>query len=217
MYPYTLIRTSRRSLALQISPAGSLVVRAPLRMSVIDIEGFIHKKSTWIDTHIQQAKVRSENTWLHTMMHTQQDIVDMKKRLSDYILPRIDILKIWKNIPPIGSIKITKSSLRWGSCSSRNNLCFSYRLADYMQPQYVLQVGTTDSLWVHTEDSSHTSLNPIIHTQKNNPIYPVIDAVILHELAHTIYHHHQKPFWDLLYSYMPDYDMYMRALKNGNM
>lgn len=33
---------------------------------------------------------------------------------------------------------------------------------------------------------------------------PLQDYIILHELAHTVHKHHQKPFWDFLESLLPE-------------
>ncbi|CAM4052587.1 M48 family metallopeptidase [Campylobacter armoricus] len=41
-----------------------------------------------------------------------------------------------------------------------------------------------------------------------------IEYVILHELTHLIYPHHQKEFYDFLYSLMPDYKERELSLKN---
>lgn len=41
-----------------------------------------------------------------------------------------------------------------------------------------------------------------------------IEYVIVHELAHIRYKHHQKPFWDLVGTYLPDYKQHMQTLKS---
>jgi len=41
-----------------------------------------------------------------------------------------------------------------------------------------------------------------------------IEYVIVHELAHIRYKHHQKSFWDLVGTYLPDYKQHIRTLKN---
>ena len=45
---YQLIRTNRKSIAIQISRDGSVVVRAPLRCPVRKIEEFLRQKQGWI-------------------------------------------------------------------------------------------------------------------------------------------------------------------------
>lgn len=47
--------------------------------------------------------------------------------------------------------------------------------------------------------------------------YPkeTIDAVILHELAHTREKNHSIHFWNIVYAYMPDYDIRTKPLRKG--
>lgn len=129
---YTLIRSRRKSLSIQIDTDGNLIARAPIHMLISSIDSFILKKKDWIEKH--QKKIKSlpkkiiPNTW---------EIKEYKKTLKDYIIPRIQKLSHWKNLPPITSIKITLSERRWGSCSSKNGLCFSYRLAQYIDTPFL--------------------------------------------------------------------------------
>ena len=57
---YTLIRSSRRSLAIQIDKNGVLIVRAPMRLSVMKIEVFIHAKQSWIEKHQKKKQIQDE-------------------------------------------------------------------------------------------------------------------------------------------------------------
>lgn len=59
MHLYTLIRSARRSLSLQIAKTGEIVVRAPLRYSLEKIELFLHEKSRWIEKHQEKTRVRN--------------------------------------------------------------------------------------------------------------------------------------------------------------
>jgi predicted metal-dependent hydrolase len=44
--------------------------------------------------------------------------------------------------------------------------------------------------------------------------FNVIQYIIVHELAHIKYKHHQKEFWQLVESYLPDYKRRIKELKN---
>ena len=55
----TVVRSSRRTLSLQIRPDGSLLVRAPLRMPEREIREFLREKSDWIEKNL--AKVEKAN------------------------------------------------------------------------------------------------------------------------------------------------------------
>ena len=56
---FTLIRSSRKTLSLQITPEGQLLVRAPSRLPQREIDRFVEEKQEWIQKTIQ--KVRAGN------------------------------------------------------------------------------------------------------------------------------------------------------------
>jgi len=57
---YTLVRSSRKTLALQIKSGGELVVRAPHRTPLREIEDWIFKKQRWIERHQRRFLERAE-------------------------------------------------------------------------------------------------------------------------------------------------------------
>jgi predicted SprT family Zn-dependent metalloprotease len=64
--------------------------------------------------------------------------------------------------------------------------------------------GTRDLPQFETEtDSSY----------RQNDKEKFIDAIIIHELAHLREKNHQKPFWDLVYRMMLEYESVMKDAK----
>ena len=51
-----IIRSRRRTIALEVTPAATLIVRAPLRASSAYIEEMIRQKSSWILRKIDEMK-----------------------------------------------------------------------------------------------------------------------------------------------------------------
>lgn len=180
MLEYSLVRSKRRTLSLQISPMGELIARAPMRMSESFIEKFILEKAGWIEKN--QKKILERNKGRELKEYSPSDVLALKKLLKNYLETRLPELWDGWNLPKYTTVKITKSERRWGSCSAKNGLCFSYRLAEYL------------------ETNTH-----------------FIDAIIVHELAHLKQKNHQKPFWNLVYSMMPEYESIMKKVRNGDM
>ena len=116
---YKLIRSSRRTLSVQITPAGEIIVRAPNRMSRREIDRFLRTKENWIQSHLQKA-ARSigiqKLTGQELKALGEQAKQDLAARTARYA-PLVGVT--W------GRITIRAQQTRWGSCSAKGNLNFN--------------------------------------------------------------------------------------------
>lgn len=82
-----------------------------MRMPASFIEDFIERKKDWIEKH--QKKIQDSPSKNQKVEYTETEIIAMKKKLLEYIIPKVE--EIWKsqNLPNYTSIKITKSEHRW--------------------------------------------------------------------------------------------------------
>lgn len=61
---YKLIRSNRKTVAIQLQKDGSVIVRAPKRLAVYRIEAFIKEKQSWIEQHqkrLQEQQSQKES------------------------------------------------------------------------------------------------------------------------------------------------------------
>ena len=58
MNTYELIRSRRKTLALELTREGRLIVRAPLRISRREIDAFVEKHKDWIARHLAKQAAR---------------------------------------------------------------------------------------------------------------------------------------------------------------
>lgn len=75
-FSYSLIRSRRRTLALQVNRKGELIVRAPLKMHVDFIEDFIMQKKDWITKH--QTKIQESPMKHEKISYAESEITAMK-------------------------------------------------------------------------------------------------------------------------------------------
>ena len=55
---YKLVRSSRKTLAVEIKGDGQVIVRAPYRISKREIDRFVTEKADWIDKHLSTIRER---------------------------------------------------------------------------------------------------------------------------------------------------------------
>ena len=144
----------------------------------------------------------------------------MKRRLMTYLEKHVPELWQWIHLPPYTSIKVTKSERRWWSCSGKNGLCFSYRLAEYLEQTPIDTWALSDSMLSFSERESLPRNSLLVWFWEHSHVFsisvsvPFIDAIIVHELAHLREKNHQKSFWNLVYQMMPEYDETMSRGKS---
>ena len=208
-----IIRSRRRTIALEVTPAATVIVRAPLRTPAEYIEEIIQKKSSWILRKMDEIKRRplspcheyAEGEMFLFLgrsypLHVVEDgsiTIERSDRLyvSRTLLPDIrNQLKHWYReetrkeirarcmwfslktglVPE--TIRITDARQRWGSCTHKGGLSFSWRLIQ-APPE-------------------------------------IVDYVVVHELVHISQPDHSKKFWDKIRKIMPDFEQRRNWLKD---
>ena len=126
MTKYMLIRSARKTLAIEITRTGEVVVRAPRRAAKARIEAFVAQHADWIAVHREKQLAR-------LAAHPEPDeaeraslIARAKAELPGKVAHYAAIMGLY----PTG-ITITSARTRFGSCSGKNRLCFSWRLMQY--------------------------------------------------------------------------------------
>ncbi len=128
MYDYTLIRSDRRTLALEITADLQVVIRAPRRCSHREIARFAADHEEWVRTHLPIQQRRMEARAARAVTPEQE--WELRRQAAEDI-PR----RVARFAPVVGatpaSVKITGAQKRFGSCSTKGSLCFSWRLMQY--------------------------------------------------------------------------------------
>ncbi len=148
MKEYEWIRSGRKTIAIQVKPDGRIVVRSPYRVSRKQVERFLEEKSQWIKT--QQEKLRKGE-------EAKREITDeMRKRgvrMAMELIP--ERVRYYADIMGIsyGRITIREQKTRWGSCSSKGNLNFNWKLM--LMPEGVLDYVVVHEL-AHRIEMNHS-------------------------------------------------------------
>ena len=156
---YNLIRSRRKTLAVEIKSDGQIIVRAPYRMPKKEIDRFVLEKADWIEKHLNTVKKRQA-----ARPQTKRLTSDEIRELADKAL--IDIPERVRHYAPYvgvsyGRITIRNQKTRWGSCSAKGNLNFNCLLMlappevrDYVVVHELcrrLEMNHSSRFWAHVE------------------------------------------------------------------
>ncbi len=132
---YTLIRSRRKTLAIEIDREGRLIVRAPLRCPMKEIQRFLAEKQRWIADHQARMAARRQ---AHPDP-TPAEEAALREKARTMLPPLVARYAAVMDVRPAG-ITITGAKTRFGSCSPQNRLCFSFRLMGWPPPaiEYVV-------------------------------------------------------------------------------
>lgn len=209
------IRSSRRTIGLQITSDGRLIVRAPLRAALKDIQSFILRKQDWIlktqsrmRIHAQNQKVRQycdgeqflylgQNFELHFV---DNGVAPLHFDNAFYLSSRLqeqakDIFTDWYRTQALAIISkrvelyAAKHSLRYGR----------------------IRISNARRRWGSCSAKGNLNFNWRLVMA---PI-TVIDYVVIHELAHLIERNHSPRFWKRVEAMIPGYKEYRKWLRDN--
>ena len=149
-----VIRSKRKTLAIEIRPDMRVVVRAPEKIPQNEIMKFVEEKQNWIKKHLVQMYFKAEEIKKQKKEPalTNADIEKLcQKALS--VIP--DKVKYYAEIMGVtyGRITIRNQKTRWGSCSSKGNLNFNCLLM--LMPDKVLDYVVVHEL-CHLKQMNHS-------------------------------------------------------------
>mgnify|MGYP004518153529 CR=1 FL=1 len=147
-YDIEVIRSIRRTISLEITSVG-IRLRIPRRLSDLERDIFLQKHAGWLKKKLAARTKRQQGDGYGDIddvkpfsgMGTDRfpvyaelpakDKAVIKKAFEDRVSYYADIMGVSYN-----RITIRDQKTRWGSCSSKGNLNFNFRL--YYMPQHLM-------------------------------------------------------------------------------
>lgn len=121
-----IIRSSRKSMSLEIRPDLKILVRAPYGLPQQQIQKFVAEKEDWIEKHLEIMRARQEEKknrppvpkmTMEEIHKLAQEALLVIPRRAAYFAPVVGV--------SYGRITIRNQRSRWGSCSTKGNLNFN--------------------------------------------------------------------------------------------
>ena len=143
---YKVIRSDRKTIAIQIEPDGTVNVRCPKRMEMTEVRRFVDSKSAWIEKHLANCSSQIQEKY------TERELKALREQARVLVTQRVQ-----HYAPLVGvsynQITIRTQHTRWGSCSSKGNLNFNCLLA--LVPREVLDYVVVHEL-CHRKEMNHS-------------------------------------------------------------
>lgn len=144
---YQIIRSSRRTIAIQIKEDGQVLVRCPKGLRAEEARKFVESKSGWITKHLslQAARPKLPSFSREQLRSLAQQAGEVIPERVAYFAPKVGVT--------YGEITIRSQRSRWGSCSGKGNLSFNCLLM--LAPPQVLDYVVVHEL-CHRKEMNHS-------------------------------------------------------------
>ncbi len=202
---YTVIRSRRKTIAVEITKDGEVLVRAPLRLARREVFAFVDQNSGWITRKLDQVRARKgqreprrfrdgESFPFLGEQHLLRFVAGgeyLQKQNGEFLLGidlsdrAGDLFRVWyrARAREILEDRVAHFAFRMGLA------CRTVRITDARERWGSCSAaGTLNFAW-------RLVMAPP----------PVIDYVIVHELTHIVEMNHSRRFWERLRCILPDY------------
>lgn len=146
-----VIYSNRKSIAIQIKPDGTVILRAPYDVPKKEINRILEEKRLWIEAHLQEINERKAQQRT-VPKFSVEEINTLADKALKYIPERV------RYFAPIVGVNYTRITIRnqktrWGSCSAKGGLNFNCLLM--LTPPEVIDYVVVHEL-CHRKEMNHS-------------------------------------------------------------
>lgn len=159
MIEYTIIRSNRRTISIQVKPDCTVVVRAPLGFPKRKADAFVLEKEAWIRKAQEKQRSRKadddagyDGKETGTKAFSEKELNNIKSRAKTILIPMTAEVA-GKIGVTYGKITIRAQKTRWGSCSVKGNINYNCLLA--LLPENVQRYVVVHEL-CHRKEMNHS-------------------------------------------------------------
>lgn len=227
--PYEIIKSERRTIAVQVKKDGSVVVRLPGRVSWEAGHEFAREHREWIYQHsrkiLESIEKREQFHWKEgetLLLYGQERRLHLE---CDYETERIRVCDTGERIlvsGPFGNGKCDLEETEVESVVQKALEAWYRKVARrYLEEKtawWAKQMGVTYlRIAIRDQETRWGSCSACGNLNYNWKLVllpeELADYVVVHELAHRTEMNHSKDFWRIVERELPDYGQRRRRLK----
>ncbi len=210
-----IIKSKRKSIALEVNDNAELVARVPKRFNKKVLQEFLNSKSQWLKN--MQKEMRRQLQLSQRNFKSGETFFYLGKEYRLKIQSNTSSLYLDNNffyLPKNQKNQAAELFVDWYKQSARN--IFTQRVSVY-QKKYnfkinKIKLSSARKRWGSC--SSQRNLN-FAWRLVMAPLF-VIDYIVVHELVHLKYMNHSKRFWCMVENIYPDYKEAEKWLKENS-
>ena len=210
-----LIHSKRKTISLIVKPDGTLMVRAPLRMSAVHIQEFVQSHIEWIREKQAQAKASPPppkkryvdgETFPYLGKEYPLNLVAHQRSALTFGANKFHLVNNNRQ-------KARKAFIRWYKAQALEVVSerVAIRAEQNKFAYQKIRITSARTRW------GSCSTNGTLSFTWRLVLAPpeVIDYVVVHELIHTQIKNHSSNFWQRVGEIMPDYKRHVSWLKKN--
>lgn len=213
MDSYRLIRSRRKTIAIEVRPNGEVWVRAPLYAAKGAIEALVAQKEAWITQHRETA-LRLMQADSPPQFKAGENFLYLGQEYTLTFSSALDWVSVGEGfivLPEKARSKARDALMGW-------YLAEAQRILIPLVRQLGLRAGVTPSRIrlsnARKRWGSYSSIGTLSLNWRLVMAPPaVMNYVIFHELAHALILNHSRAFWELVASWQEDYPVQRAWLK----
>lgn len=210
--PVSVSLKKMKQVRLKVFPSGEIKLSAPVGTPSDWIIEYLNDKTSWIeekmDLFVQTRAIEKEEHFVSgssTRILGRQLTIQVHNAHRKQIIREDSVLHIYT--PETDQLAIDRQVNNWWQKSSKEYfqdiLNHLYPIVEKHGIEYPdICVKKMRTLWGSCSRNSH-KINLNFYLYKAS--VPCVEYVILHELTHFLYPHHDKDFYDFLTIHMPDW------------
>ncbi len=124
----SVIRSTRKSLSLEVRDANTVLARIPTRVSDRELKAFVENHRSWILEKTAVMAEREENRKSTPApppeLLSKTDRMKIQLKIGKRVRHYCETMGV-----TVGYVTVKSQKTRWGSCSAKGNVNFNYQLA----------------------------------------------------------------------------------------
>lgn len=206
-FQYTLLKSKRKTLSVEITDDGTVQVRAPRWTSTVEIEAFLAKNADWIaENRTKRLIEHVESLWTPGL--TDEDLRRLTDEAREDIQKRIDR---WAPIVAPDSAWAKEAARKQADAQLSFWDMEGDKVTKEKSPRLTIRHQKT--LWGSCTSTGNLSFNCLLMLAPES----VRDYIVVHELCHLKHLNHSPAFWKSVERVLPNYKAQKKWLKeNGH-